>query len=131
MIAALAALPTAAYFANVGRGATVDTDALVAALRSGQLAGAGLDVTELEPLPRGHALWTLPNVIVTPHYSGALRGAGRGTAPSQGGAVEGRARAAIGVGGSIGMGVCAELPPTNGERIANNRADHSRLRHVS
>jgi phosphoglycerate dehydrogenase-like enzyme len=66
----LSALPRGAFFVNVGRGATVDTEALVEALRSGQLAGAGLDVTEPEPLPEGHALWTLPNVIITPHYSG-------------------------------------------------------------
>jgi D-2-hydroxyacid dehydrogenase (NADP+) len=68
---ALAALPRGAFFVNVGRGATVNTEALVEALRSGQLAGAGLDVTEPEPLPADHALWTLPNVIITPHYSGA------------------------------------------------------------
>ncbi|MET0413811.1 MAG: D-2-hydroxyacid dehydrogenase [Polyangiaceae bacterium] len=66
----LARLPQGAFFVNVGRGATVDTDALVAALRSGHLAGAGLDVTEPEPLPSEHPLWKLPNVIITPHYSG-------------------------------------------------------------
>ena len=68
---ALEALPRGAFFVNVGRGATVDSEALVAALRSGHLAGAGLDVTEPEPLPADHPLWTLPNVIITPHYSGA------------------------------------------------------------
>ena len=44
-------------------------NALVAALRSGQLAGAGLDVTDPEPLPDGHALWSMPNVIITPHVA--------------------------------------------------------------
>jgi phosphoglycerate dehydrogenase-like enzyme len=57
------------YFINVGRGATVDTQALLAALESGRLAGAGLDVTDPEPLPRDHALWRQPNVIITPHVS--------------------------------------------------------------
>ncbi|WP_437811001.1 D-2-hydroxyacid dehydrogenase [Sorangium sp. So ce1078] len=70
----LAALPRGAFFVNVGRGATVQTDALVEALRSGHLAGAGLDVTEPEPLPAEHPLWKLPNVIITPHYSGAQPG---------------------------------------------------------
>lgn len=67
----LSALPRGAFLVNVGRGATVDTDALLAALRSGQLAGAGLDVTEPEPLPAEHPLWAQPNVILTPHYAGA------------------------------------------------------------
>lgn len=58
------------YFINVGRGATVDTDALLAALTSGQLAGAGLDVTDPEPLPADHGLWKARNVIITPHVSG-------------------------------------------------------------
>ena len=57
------------YFINVGRGATVDTQALLVALKSGRLAGAGLDVTDPEPLPRDHALWRQPNVIITPHVS--------------------------------------------------------------
>lgn len=70
----LAALPRGAFVVNLGRGATIDTEALVAALRSGHLAGAGLDVTEPEPLPSDHPLWMLPNVIITPHYSGAQPG---------------------------------------------------------
>ena len=57
-------------FVNVGRGATVHTDALVAALKSGQVGGAGLDVTEPEPLPVDHPLWQLENVIITPHVAG-------------------------------------------------------------
>lgn len=65
-----AALKPTALFVNVGRGGTVDTDALVAALQSGRLAGAGLDVTDPEPLPSGHPLWTIPNVLITPHVAG-------------------------------------------------------------
>lgn len=65
------AVKPGAYFVNVGRGESVDTDALLRALRSGRLAGAGLDVMDPEPLPRGHPLWTTPRVIVTPHSAGA------------------------------------------------------------
>ncbi|TSE00018.1 hydroxyacid dehydrogenase [Skermania sp. ID1734] len=54
---------------NVARGSLLDTDALIAALRSGVIGGAGLDVTDPEPLPDGHPLWDLPNVIITPHDS--------------------------------------------------------------
>ncbi|HEX6851353.1 MAG TPA: D-2-hydroxyacid dehydrogenase [Candidatus Polarisedimenticolaceae bacterium] len=64
-----AAVKHGATFVNVGRGKSVATDALVAALREGKLAGAGLDVTEPEPLPKDHPLWRLPNVIVTPHVA--------------------------------------------------------------
>jgi phosphoglycerate dehydrogenase-like enzyme len=60
--------PTA-FFINVGRGGTVDTDALVAALVSGEIAGAGLDVTDPEPLPEDHPLWKAPNLIITPHFA--------------------------------------------------------------
>lgn len=65
-----------ALFVNVGRGGTVDTDALTAALLSGQIGGAGLDVTAPEPLPPEHALWQMANVIITPHVAG--RGGERG-----------------------------------------------------
>ena len=58
-----------AYFINVGRGKTVVTGDLVAALKSGQIAGAALDVTDPEPLPAGHPLWQMDNVIITPHVS--------------------------------------------------------------
>lgn len=60
-----------AYFINVGRGSTVDEDALLDALRSGHLAGAALDVFETEPLPHESLLWEAPNVILTAHVSGA------------------------------------------------------------
>ncbi len=59
-----------AYFINVSRGKLVQTSALVNALKSKHLAGAGLDVTDPEPLPAKHELWTLPNVIITSHISG-------------------------------------------------------------
>ena len=56
-----------AFFINIGRGRTTKLDDLVAALQAGEIAGAGLDVFEQEPLPPGHPLWTLPNVLLTPH----------------------------------------------------------------
>ncbi|MTV27755.1 hydroxyacid dehydrogenase [Nitriliruptoraceae bacterium ZYF776] len=65
--AELAALPDHAVLVNVARGRHVDTDALVQALEEGRLGGAGLDVTDPEPLPDGHPLWSAPNTIVTPH----------------------------------------------------------------
>jgi phosphoglycerate dehydrogenase-like enzyme len=58
-----------ALFINVGRGGTVDTAALIEALRSGAVGGAGLDVTDPEPLPADHPLWQAPNVIITPHVA--------------------------------------------------------------
>ncbi len=63
----LALLEPHAWLVNVARGRHVDTDALVESLRSGAIGGAGLDVTEPEPLPEGHPLWDLANVIITPH----------------------------------------------------------------
>ena len=58
-----------AYFINVGRGKSVVTDDLIEALESGHLGGAALDVVDPEPLPSGHELWSMPNVIITPHIS--------------------------------------------------------------
>ena len=66
----LRALPESAIFVNVGRGATVDEDALLAALREGRLRAAALDVTKEEPLPSGSKLWSAPNLIITPHVAG-------------------------------------------------------------
>ena len=59
-----------AFFINIGRGMTTRLDDLVAALRAGEIAGAALDVYEQEPLPADHPLWTLPNVLLTPHTAG-------------------------------------------------------------
>jgi phosphoglycerate dehydrogenase-like enzyme len=59
-----------AYFINIGRGAIVDLADLTAALQAGEIAGAGLDVFEIEPLPGDHPLWKLENVILTPHVAG-------------------------------------------------------------
>lgn len=66
----LATLPSDAVLINVGRGPLVDTDELVAALRGEDLYAAALDVTDPEPLPEEHPLWTLGNVYITPHNSG-------------------------------------------------------------
>ena len=57
---------------NVGRGSAVDTDALYDALSSRRLLAAALDVTDPEPLPAEHPLWTLDNAYITPHISGGL-----------------------------------------------------------
>jgi phosphoglycerate dehydrogenase-like enzyme len=65
-----AAMKPGASFYNVGRGATVDQDALIGALKSGRLASAYLDVAVPEPLPSDHPLWTTPNCYVTPHIAG-------------------------------------------------------------
>jgi phosphoglycerate dehydrogenase-like enzyme len=66
----LAHLRPSSYLINIGRGAIVVLDDLVAALRAGRLAGAALDVFEIEPLPSDHPLWDFPNVILTPHTAG-------------------------------------------------------------
>ncbi|HXC28822.1 MAG TPA: D-2-hydroxyacid dehydrogenase [Stellaceae bacterium] len=59
-----------AYFINIGRGMTTRLDDLVAALEAKEIAGAALDVYEIEPLPASHPLWTMPNVLLTPHTAG-------------------------------------------------------------
>ena len=69
-----AAMRSDAVLINIGRGGTVQTDALVEALRTRRIAGAALDVVDPEPLPPDHPLWSLDNVILTPHYSGAHPG---------------------------------------------------------
>jgi phosphoglycerate dehydrogenase-like enzyme len=65
----LAKLPAQALFINVGRGSAVEQDALIAALEAGKLAGAVLDVFDVEPLPAGHPFWSAPNTIITSHTS--------------------------------------------------------------
>ena len=66
----LALLPTRALVCNVGRGSTVDEEALVAALRDRQIAGAALDVMATEPLPADSPLWDAPHCVLTPHVEG-------------------------------------------------------------
>ena len=67
--AAFEAMPDHAFLVNVARGMLVDTDDLVDALREGLIDGAAIDVTDPEPLPTGHPLWSLPNVLITPHVA--------------------------------------------------------------
>jgi len=64
------AMKPTAFFISVGRGGSTVTGDLVAALKSGSIGGAGLDVTDPEPLPKGHPLWSMPRVIITPHTAG-------------------------------------------------------------
>ena len=63
----LSVMKKTVFLINIGRGAVVDLDDLTEALRNGDIAGAGLDVFEEEPLPKGHPLWKMKNVIITPH----------------------------------------------------------------
>jgi phosphoglycerate dehydrogenase-like enzyme len=65
----LRAMPDHGWIVNVARGSLIDTDALVEALRAGAILGAGLDVTDPEPLPDGHPLWASPRAIITPHVA--------------------------------------------------------------
>jgi len=67
----LARMKPTAYLINISRGVVVKLDALVDALRNGVIAGAGLDVYEIEPLPAEHPLWEMENVIMTPHVAAA------------------------------------------------------------
>ncbi|MCG3126762.1 MAG: Hydroxypyruvate reductase [Phycisphaerae bacterium] len=73
--AALARMRPGSYLVNTARGAVVAAGALADALRSAALAGAALDVTDPEPLPRTHTLWTCPNCILTPHVAARTHGA--------------------------------------------------------
>jgi phosphoglycerate dehydrogenase-like enzyme len=66
----LQAMKPSAYIINIGRGSTIQEDALIAALQDGQIAGAGLDVFATEPLPPDSPLWEMENVIITGHYAG-------------------------------------------------------------
>lgn len=68
----LASMKPGAFLINVGRGKLIDDDAVAGAIRSGQLGGAALDVFTREPLDPASPFWDLPNVIVTPHLSGAM-----------------------------------------------------------
>jgi D-2-hydroxyacid dehydrogenase (NADP+) len=68
--AELHAMRPTAYIYNVGRGASIDPDALIQALQTGVIAGAGLDVTDPEPVPADSPLWSIPNVILSQHTSG-------------------------------------------------------------
>ena len=70
--AAFAAMKRGAYFCNVGRGSLVDEPALIAALKSGQLAAASIDVATTEPLPPGDPLWTAPNLAISPHSAASV-----------------------------------------------------------
>jgi phosphoglycerate dehydrogenase-like enzyme len=67
--ARFALMKSSAYFINIGRGMTCRLDDLVHALETGEIAGAGLDVFEIEPLPAGHPLWSMENVLITPHIA--------------------------------------------------------------
>jgi phosphoglycerate dehydrogenase-like enzyme len=63
-------MKSSAYILNIGRGGTIDEGAMIHALQNGQIAGAGLDVFETEPLPADSPLWAMENVLITAHYSG-------------------------------------------------------------
>lgn len=69
---AFSLMKSSAYLVNMARGGVVDTAALLTAIRQGQIAGAGLDVTDPEPLPNDHPLWDAPNVLITPHFTAPL-----------------------------------------------------------
>ena len=69
----LAAMRDGSLLVNAARGPVVDTEALTAELVTGRI-GAALDVTDPEPLPAGHPLWSMPNVLLTPHVAGSVTG---------------------------------------------------------
>ena len=66
----IALMKNGAIIINIGRGGTIDEQAMIAALKSGKLRAAGLDVFETEPLPEDSPLWEMDQVVLTPHYSG-------------------------------------------------------------
>jgi phosphoglycerate dehydrogenase-like enzyme len=68
----LARMKPSAIIVNLSRGGVIDEAALIASLREGRLAGAGLDVTETEPLPASSPLWDTPNTLITPHFTAAM-----------------------------------------------------------
>ena len=72
--AVFSAMKPASYFINLARGGVVDEAALIAALQNWRIAGAALDVFNVEPLPQNHPFWTMKNVIVTPHLGGFYDG---------------------------------------------------------
>lgn len=74
--ATFSSMKPGSFFINVGRGELVDETALINALSSGHLAGAGLDVFATEPLPEDSPLWSMDNVLITPHSSGASQNSG-------------------------------------------------------
>jgi phosphoglycerate dehydrogenase-like enzyme len=69
------AMKKSAQFINIARGGLVDQQALLDALKKGAIAGAGMDVTDPEPLPDGSPLWNMPNVVISPHLGGQSPGA--------------------------------------------------------
>jgi phosphoglycerate dehydrogenase-like enzyme len=70
----LAAMKPTAFLVNIARGGVIDEAALIRALNDGTIAGAALDAYEVEPLPKGHPMWTTKNVIVSPHMTGTWDG---------------------------------------------------------
>lgn len=116
----LALLKPTAYLVNVARGGVIDQDALVEVLRAGRIAGAGLDVFEPEPLPAGHPLLELDNVIATPHWLASSRDVWRATGRAM---AEGILRAATGqVPGSVVNAEALERPKFR-EKLARFRAN--------
>lgn len=69
----LAQMKSGAILINIARGELINQDALIAALQSGHIGGAGLDVTTPEPLPDNHPLWSVPNTLITPHFTAPLQ----------------------------------------------------------
>lgn len=96
---ALRLMKRSAVLVNIARGGLVDSDALVRALQQGWIAGAALDVTDPEPLPDGHPLWTTPNALITPHTADTPEMC----APLLGARVEENVRALSGSGAYAGV----------------------------